>query len=426
MNDLPSPLEENGSTRQDSSNPGVEFPRENDLPEDFTPLVRPDDLASSSRARRRRARRTLIPPGDDERAALLEDLSRKSFPSVEFFLFALFSGVLLGAGYLLDSHALLLLGLLVAPLSTPWVGMSLAVATGGWRFFFLTLSSLAMAFMLAFLSSALVGLLNKVVEFSRFSRAADHARLWPTDLLIVILGAVLMVLALVRTGRKLIIPSIMLAYAFFLPIAAAGFAWGAGLPGIWPDGISVFLTYFALATFVGCIVLAAQRFKPPKASGYILLVFISVLCLAVLAVFTGLAGWFIERAMPEVSRYTPTPLGLVSPTPGLPPSPTSGAPTRTSTFLPTQQPSSSPTITPASSFAIVSADTGGGASVRSEPGGGYIMTTVINGTLVEVLSQVRAVGSIMWTLIRTQEGIEGWVLQAVLSPVGTPTLTLTP
>lgn len=425
------PEEKNEPSGQEAIPSEVEFPEDASLPEDFTPLIRPDDLSSSSRARRRRARRTLIPPGDDERLALLDDLARRAFPSVEFFLFAILSGILLGAGYLLDADALLLLGLLLAPLLTPWVGMSLAVATGGWRFFLQTLGSLFVAFLLAFLTSALVGLFNRIVEFSKFYRASDHARLWWTDLLIVIAGAVLLELAFVRGERRPILPSIMLAYGLFLPVAAAGFALGAGLPEIWPNGILILLAHLALATLAGSIVLATQRFKPLKASGYILPVIIGLLCVAALAVFTGLAGWVINRATPPGTDHTPTPLGLVSPTPGLPPSATPGAPTRTSTLLPSTQPPATPTFSPTPSFAIIAASTGGGAVLRTEPGGGTVLTTLINGTLVEVLPEIEAIGTAQWVRIRTEEGLEGWVLQTVLAaatpaPTATITLTTTP
>lgn len=425
------PPAENDSSNHENGSSNVEFPEEMDLPEDFTPLVRPDDLSSSSRARRRRARRTLIPPGDDDRGSLLEDLSRRSFPPAEFFLFALLSGILIGAGYLLDSHALILLGLLVAPLLTPWVGASLAVATGGWRFFFLTLSSLVVIFLLSFLASALIGLLNKLGVFSRFFIAADHAKLWWTDIFLVTLGAVLLVITMVRGERKPILPSLMLAYGLFLPLGAAGFALGAGLPEIWPDGILIFLTYFSLATIVGVIVLRIQRFKPRKAWGYTLLVIISLVCMVALVAFTGLADCFFSRAFPEDSFYTPTSLGLVSPTPGLPPSPTLGSPLKTSTSPPTGQPSSTPTLTSTPSFALIAASTGGGALVRSEPGGGTVLTTLINGTLVEVLPEIRSVGTVQWVHIRTLEGIEGWVLEAVLvnttpAPPGMSTITISP
>src|SRR5512135_3084203 len=112
----PTPSKENPSEE-------MSFP-DDALPEGFTPL---DGRAHLPRARRRRSHRMFVLPGAEERAALLDDLARRASPSFEFFLFALFCGAVLGAAYLLDFPALLLLGLLLAPLLTPWAGLTLAI-----------------------------------------------------------------------------------------------------------------------------------------------------------------------------------------------------------------------------------------------------------------------------------------------------------
>ena len=412
---FPPPVDKNKPASQPDAKSEAEFPVEAELPEDFTPIERPSDLSASSRARRRRARRSLVPAGE-EQGDLLDDLARSSFPSFDFFLYALLCGLLMGAGFLLDSHALLLLALVAAPLLAPWFGMILAVATGGWRFFFQTLSGLVIAFVLSFFASALAGLLVRFLDLTRFTRAGDAAKLWWTDLLIVFLGAVLFALAQARGNRRPSLQGILLAYGFFLPLGAAGFAWSSGMPGIFPDGILVFLTHLALARLVGVIVLKLRHFKPARKSGSILLILLVLVCLAALASFTGLTGWLASRAEPVFGSSNPTPLGLVSPTPGLPPSATPGGPTRTTTDEPTVTPSISPTSTQAPIFAVIAAATGGGAVVRAEPGGEYL-ATLINGAVVEVLPDTRLVGTVPWTLIRSADGLEGWVLQAVLVPV---------
>ncbi len=427
--EAPHPPEENGDPQGEI--PEVEFPETTDLPDDFTPLIRPEDLSSPSRARRRRARRTLLVPGADARALLLDDLARRAFPAYDFFLFAIFSGILLGAGYLLDSHAMLLLGLLLAPLLTPWVGLSLAAVTGGWRFFLQTLASLLIAVLLVFLPSALVGLLGRVFLPLPLFSADIHAHLWWPDLLIVIAGALLLALAFVRGERRPLLPSIMLAYGFFLPAASAGFGLGIGAANLWPDGILVFLTYLALATLTGMIGLAVMRFKPLNFTGYFLPVLVGLVCAAALAIFTGLAGWIISRSGTPEPLYTSTPLGLASPTRGLPPSATPGAPTRTFTLSPSETPSATPTGIPTPAYAVIAASTGGGAIVRSEPAFGDVLTTLLNGTLVQVFPEIEMVGTIPWVRIRTENGLEGWVLQSVLAaatpaPTRTSTLTLTP
>lgn len=424
-NPLP-PEETAGKPDPEASRPEeVEFPEELVLPEDFTPLIRPGDLTSPSRSRRRRARRTLLFPDGDDRVTLVDDLARRAFPSFEFFVFAFLCGILLGAGYLLDSHALLLIGLLLAPLLTPWVGLTLAAVTGGWRFFLQTAGSLFVAFLLIFLTSALVGMAGRLLLPLPLFNADIHAHLWWPDLLIVSVGAILLELAFIRGERRPTLPSLMLAYGLVLPMGAAGFGLGIGVSPAWPDGLLVFLTHLALATLVGIIVLAALRFKPQTAAGYLFPVLVGLLCLAMLAVFTGLAGWVVSRVEPPAANQSPTPLGLASPTPGLPPSATPGAPTLTFTPLPSETPLPTPTSTPTPSYAVIAASSGGGAYVRTEPAGGTVITTLVNGTLVEVLPEIRTVESIPWARIRTMNGAEGWVLQGVLAASAAPTPTTT-
>src|SRR5512146_1018229 len=141
LSDVPLEPHEAGPSEGSTSGEQVSYPEETILPEGFTPLV---ETAHVQRSRRRQAHRRLTLPSATERSALLESLGRRATPSFEFFVFALLCGAVLGAGYLLDlkanSQAILLLGLLLAPLLTPWVGMVLAITTGSWRFFFLTLA----------------------------------------------------------------------------------------------------------------------------------------------------------------------------------------------------------------------------------------------------------------------------------------------
>src|SRR5512138_1001706 len=94
----------------------------------------------SARARRRRAqRRAYFPTDEAGRAELFSHLARRAYPSYELFVFSVISGVILGLGFFLDAQALLIFGILVAPLMTPWIGISLATIAGSARFFFQTL-----------------------------------------------------------------------------------------------------------------------------------------------------------------------------------------------------------------------------------------------------------------------------------------------
>jgi hypothetical protein len=407
---------------------GTTLPEETSLPEDFIPLERTERLP---RSRRRRAQRMLVPPGADERAAQLDDLSRRAFPTFEFFLFAFLCGSVLGAAYLLDSPAFLLLGLLLAPLLTPWVGLTLATLTGSWRFFFLTFGGVLVAGLLVFLTGALAGLAGRLFPHLPLFHANIHSHLWWPDLLLVTLGAVLLAISFVRSEEKPLLPSIMLAYGLFLPLSAGGVGLGMGAAHIWPDGLLVFLIHLALATFVGIIALAILRFKPLTAAGYLLPVLMGLAMVVFLFYATGLASVIrdgIAATRPGGTLPTATVLSLPSPTPVS----AVKTPTQTLTLGPSNTPQASATFQATPAYAVITSSAGGGALVRTEPSAGTVVATLINGSIVQVLPETTTVGTTVWVHVRLANNVDGWVLKTVLtattttpSPVPSPTLTPT-
>ena len=378
-------------------------------------------------------------PGADERAAILDGLARRAFPSFEFFLFAFFAGVVLGAAYLLDSPAVLLLGVLLAPLLTPWAGLTLAILTGSWRFFFMTLGVLLVGSLLVFLTGALAGLAGHLWLPLPLFHATIHSHLWWPDLFIVALGAILLIISFVRSEQKPVLPSILLAYGLFLPLSAGGVGLGISLKAllpvpvlapstIWPDGVLVFLVHLVLAVLTGGITLAALRFKPLKASGYFLPLLLGLVCLAVLFSLTGLTK-ILRDGIVATRRAAPTPTsGRIVPS-------MTQTSTRTPTpsFTPTASdtPTATATLEPTPSYAMITAPQEfGGANVRSEPGGGIPLATLNNGITVQVLPEIQNVDGADWVRIRWGD-VEGWVLTSVLTattvtPPPPPVVTLTP
>ena len=430
--DMPQPEESLPSEEPVSSQES--FPEEPVLPEGFTPL-HTHEPAPLPRARRRRSRRTFVPLPSSERAALLEDLTRRAFPSVEFFLFALLSGTVLGAAYLLNARvyveALLLLGLLLAPILTPWLGLALATMTGSWRFFFQALASLLIAGLIIVFTGALAGLVGRLWEPLVLTEAVIHTQLWWPDLLVTVLGAALLVLSFVRLEQKPLLPNILLAYGFFLPLSAAGFGLGLSNTRLWSFGMQVFLVHLALATLVGGIILRILRFRPARASGYLLPLVIGFSSLIVLVFQMGIIP---PTGLVELIRTQVTTTRYQPPTSTELPSATATftyTPSETITLTATLTPTLTLTMTPTPSYAVINAAAWGGAKVRSEPGTGSEITVLINGIIVEVLPEIQSIDGYEWVHIRTANNIEGWVLKGVLSatsvtPTPVPANTKTP
>lgn len=398
------------------------------LPTDPQPPV-PD-----SAARRRRARRAQMIPDAQGRAEVMASLAKRAYPNIEFFIFAVLSGAVLGLGYLIDSPAVLLFGILLAPLMTPWVGMTLALVTGSLRFFLETLVALLISFMLVFLSGLMAGLAARPFLPLTFNNAFMSVWLWLPGLVVLGLGAILLVISFVRSEDKPFLPSVMVAYSFLTPISAAGFGLGSGVPGLWPAGAWVFLVHLALATLLGLIVFMIFGFRPSRlgwlTSGGTLLILGAVL------VFLMVPS--LQPVLPPAATYTSTPTlaptasptrqivvaatSTASPKPTRTPRVQTATPsllpiTQTETLSPSETATLTPTVAPTPVYARISSDTGGGVNLRKTPNGEYI-ATLDNGSVVEVLPETQEVSGVMWArVIATKNGrrLEGWILQSVLT-----------
>jgi SH3-like domain-containing protein len=57
-----------------------------------------------------------------------------------------------------------------------------------------------------------------------------------------------------------------------------------------------------------------------------------------------------------------------------------------------------------------------GAVIRAEPGyNAAIVKSLLNGIIVEVLNEVATADGATWVKIRTADGVEGWIVRALLA-----------
>lgn len=402
------------------------------------PNPEPSQEFVSARARRRRAQRRAYFPSDEVgRAALFTHLARRAYPSYELFVFSLVSGVILGLGYFLDSEALLFFGILVAPLLTPWIGISLATIAGASRFFIQTLVAVFLSMLIVFLSGWLAGFATRAVEPRVFNEAFLQSRLWWPNLIVLTIAAIIFTISFVRSEQRPYLPSALLAYGLFLPLSAAGFGLGSGvgLNEIWPQALYVFFVYLSWATVFCLLSLFFLRFYPTSAGGIVFTALVLILLLTVTASLTGFGLWAMEKT------------GLVTPVPTAPAAASTSAPASTlqltanataaastATSSPSRTPSpatetpratqtatatSTATVTaePTPILAIIRAAEGGGAFIREEPGG-IVLRTLANGATVTIIpDDYREVNNVIWVHVVANindERVEGWMIQSLL------------
>ena len=409
-----------------------------------------------TRSRRRRRGQPSVPSDAEGRAALIASLARRAYPTYELFVYALISGAILGLGYILDSQAVLLFGVLVAPLLLPWIGLLLATVTGSARFFLNSFMALLLSALLVFAIGALAGLAARPFMPRTTNEAFLHSRLWWPDLIVLALGAIILTISFIRSEAKPFLPSVMLAYGLFLPLSAGGFGLGSGLGNIWPHGLLVFLAYFAWAGMFGLLTLMALRFLPGNFLGLVMSGALVIILVATLLILMG-GGWAPSFALQPSSTPTGTPPAPPTVNANLPPilpastaTPVVDTATPAATLPPTPvpltlqitlPPTASPTITltiePTPLYARIKVGSGGGAVLRSSPGGKGI-TVLDNFTIVQVLPDTEDISGTTWAHVIANVGgnrMDGWVVQLYLDvatpvpnwePSATPAISATP
>ncbi|HEX2996724.1 MAG TPA: DUF389 domain-containing protein [Anaerolineales bacterium] len=385
----------------------------------------------SARARRRRAqRRAYFPTNEQERAALFIHLVRRAFPSYELFLFSLVAGVIIGLGYLFNAQALLIFGILVAPLLTTWIGTTLSIVAGALRLFAQTIIALLVSSLIIFLGGLLAGFASRPFQPLTFNEAFIHSRLWWYDLAALTIGTILITISFVRSEEKPYLPSALLAYELFLPLCAAGVGLGSGVEGIWPQGFYVFVVHLAWGTFFGILTLFFLHFYPTSFSGIAFTGLIFIISIAVVIATTNLGtqimGASLVPAPPPATTPPVTPAS--APVASITPSPKPvqvtaviGVPTETPTETPepTTPATSTSTITaePTPIIAIIRASEGGGAFIRDQPRG-LVLVTLANGSSVTIIpNDLQDVNGVTWVHVFAtvnSKRVEGWMIQAVL------------
>ena len=386
-------------------------------------------------------RRAQFPTDEAGRAELFAHLVRRAFPSYELFVFSFVAGAILGLGYLFNAQALLIFGILVSPLLTPWIGTTLSIIAGALRLFLQTVTAFLISALIIFLGGWLAGFASRAFQPLTLNEAFIHSRLWWPDLVALTIGAVLITVSFVRSEDRPYLPSALLAYELFLPLSAAGFGLGSGvgLGEIWPQGLFVFFVHLAWATVLGLLTLSLLRFYPTSFAGFAFTGLVTITLIAVIVIYTNFGNWIMARMglatpAPEpvtASESTFTPSAIPSSTP----SPTSDRETPVvaapaSTASRTPRPSSTPATLPATEtftptvtaeptaiLAMIRASEGGGAFIREEPGGQALITLANGATVTIIPNDFQDVNGVIWVHVFAtidDRRVEGWILQTLL------------
>jgi hypothetical protein len=389
-------------------------------PEEYFPS---EPQSHINEARRRRRRKLLVPSGRSERTLYVNEIAKRLIPGVDFFLFSMLCGLVLGAAILLDNPAIFILAALIAPFMAPVVGLGFSAAVGSITFFLQSIGGLLIGSVFVFAGGALGGWLSKMFTTLNLTQARFHTSFSIPDFILLTIGACLAIYLTVRVPKsRSLVASVALAYEIYVPIAVAGFGLTSGIAGFFGGALKLAAVNIAWVLLIGTIVLAILRLRPFTFFGY-LLTAVMLGAAVYLVVVSSALGTAVQKQLDPFNTKVPTPSSnLVVPTITLTPEPPTpfvqvvpSETTPTNTLVPTRTPTVTITPKPTPVWAKVFSSSSTGVVVRKAAGfsGGYL-TSLLNDSPVQVLPDTVFLDGQYWSHIILEDGREGWIVRSLL------------
>jgi len=205
----------------------------------------------------------------ERRAEVLGELEQASSPGFDYFLLVILSCSIATFGLLTDSAAVIIGAMLVAPLMSPILGLSLASVAGEQRMFRHAVLALIEGVLLAVTLSFFWGWLAQVLPFDVLVELPQEilARTRPTpfDLGIALAGGAAAAYALAQPRISAALPGVAIATALMPPVCTVGIGLSLGNLSVALGAGLLFLTNLASISFAGILVFAALGFRPVHA-----------------------------------------------------------------------------------------------------------------------------------------------------------------
>lgn len=205
-----------------------------------------------------------LPTG--RRTEVLEELDQASSPGFDFFLLVVLSCSIATFGLITDSAAVIIGAMLVAPLMSPILGLSLASVAGKQRMFRRAGGALVEGVLVAVVLSALLAWLTHVLPFDILivipGEVMARTRPSPFDLGIALAGGAAAAYALAQPRISAALPGVAIATALMPPVCTVGIGIALGNSQVALGAALLFLTNLAAISLAGIVVFAALGFRP--------------------------------------------------------------------------------------------------------------------------------------------------------------------
>lgn len=197
---------------------------------------------------------------------MLNQLSQASSPNFDFFLLVVLSSSIATFGLITDSAAVVIGAMLVAPLMSPILGLSLASVAGERQMFNRAVYALVRGVFLAILLSWFISWIAMLLPFDVFQalpgEVYSRTRPTPFDLGIALAGGVAAAYALAQPHISAALPGVAIATALVPPLCTVGVGIALQRVDIAMGALLLFITNLVTISFAGIMVFAALGFRP--------------------------------------------------------------------------------------------------------------------------------------------------------------------
>lgn len=200
------------------------------------------------------------------REEVIQELDVASSPGFDFFLLVVLSCSIATLGLITNSAAVIIGAMLVAPLMSPILGLSVASVAGKRRMFQRSVVALTQGAFLAVVFAAALGWLSHLLPFGVLEEIPVEilARTKPSpfDLGIALAGGAAAAYALANPKISAALPGVAIATALMPPLCTVGLGISLADLSITFGALLLFLTNFAAISFAGIVVFALLGFRP--------------------------------------------------------------------------------------------------------------------------------------------------------------------
>jgi uncharacterized hydrophobic protein (TIGR00271 family) len=188
----------------------------------------------------------------EEQLELREAMSDSARPGANFFVLIVLSSIIATLGLLLNSPAVVIGAMLVAPLMSPILGFSLGMVLGDVRLIRLSVEAMFKGVALALVLAVLIGILSPIKDLTE----EIMARTQPTllDLTVALASGMAGAYALSRDEVSAALPGVAIAAALMPPLGVAGLGLSFGQPQVAGGAFLLFLANIAAISLAGVIV----------------------------------------------------------------------------------------------------------------------------------------------------------------------------